>query len=799
MCRIFIAVALTLLGAACSVTRHIPEGQYFLRKVKIEPDESTPRKERIPAADLEKYVRQTPNKRFLGTNFYVWLYELANPDKQNGWNNWKRRIGQEPVLLDMSLTERSRQNLKVYMDSKGFFASQATFKVDTASRRKRAKVYYRTHQGRPYRIDSISYEFRDKFLEQIVLPDTVHTLIHTGNIFDITMLDRERERITTYLRERGYYNFTVNNIEYVADTLGGDHLVDVRVVIKQDLTGYNERGQAVMDNNMVYRIDRINVFPNYDPTVIRSDSTLLSRLDTVYYRGLNIIYEKRPNLRPSILRQAIPLYPNYIYNSAQINRTYTDLMALGYFKSSRLAFVERPQAADVTNYVSYIGAKTDSTQALYTKEGYLECNILCTPTLKQSFKIDLEGSTTASFYGLKATVGYQNRNIFRGAEAFDLSFTGGYEFMKAPDAKKKRATEVGVTTGLTFPRFLVPWRAMRFRSVNQPKTKVELSFNFQDRPYYRRTLSSAGITYMWTNNRYSTFSLRPIDINVIDVTRLDSAFLRVEEGPSGSGNTGMVQNRYLAESFKTQFVGGLSFSYGYNNQRRNLGGNATNIRLNVETAGNLIDAVEHLFWSQPKKLDHYTIFGIRYSQYFRTDLNISRKMMLSEKSALVGRLYGGVAMAYGNSSAVPFDRQFFCGGSNGMRGWTPRTLGQGSVPNPHDDFPVQTGDVKLEANLELRFPIWGIVHGATFVDVGNIWYIKQSSDYSTDAVFFFDKFYKQLGFDTGVGLRFDIKFFVLRLDWGIQLHNPNNPVGERWISDFKWKNTALNFGVGYPF
>ena len=299
----------------------------------------------------------------------------------------------------------------------------------------------------------------------------------------------------------------------------------------------------------------------------------------------------------------------------------------------------------------------------------------------------------------------------------------------------------------------------------------------------------------WANNRYSTFSLRPIDINLIDVTRLDPNFLQVD----GSGSSGMVQNRYLVESFKTQFVGGLSFSYGFNNQRRNLGGNATNIRFNLETAGNLIDAVEHLFWSRPKGLDHYTIFGIRYSQYFRSDLSVSRKVMLGDVTSLVGRLYGGVAMAYGNSSAVPFDRQFYCGGSNGMRGWTPRTLGQGSVPDPHDAFPIQTGDVKLEANLELRFPIWGIVHGATFFDVGNVWYIKRSPDYSDDAVFFFDNFYKQLGFNTGFGLRFDIKFFVLRLDWGIQLHNPNNPAGERWIHNFKWKNTALNFGVGYPF
>ena len=674
------------------------------------------------------------------------------------------------------------------MDSKGFFSSQATYEVDTVSRRKRATVTFRTRQGEPYRIDSVSYEFQDNFLEQIVLPDTVNTLLHTGDIYDVSVLDAERERIAAYLKERGYYNFSVNNISYAARMFEKERLIDLRLIVKQYLTGYDERGLPVMDNNMVYRIDRINIFPDYDPTAARTDTTLLSRLDTVYYRGLNIIYEKRPNLRPPVLRQAVPLYPNYVYNSSQVNRAYSDLMALGYFKSAKIAFEEQPRSADVTDIVSFIGASADSTQTLYTREGYLTCNILCTPTLKQSVKVDLEGSTTSSFYGLKATVGYQNRNIFRGAESFDLSFTAGYEFMKAPDARRKRATEFGVTTGLTFPRFLVPWRTGRFRTVNQPKTKVELSINFQDRPYYARTLSSAGITYMWTNSRYSSFSLRPIDINVVDMTRpVDPEFL---------GNT---SNKYLINSFKTQFIGGLSFGYGYNNQRKNLGGNATNIRFNAETAGNLIDAVEHAFFSPAKGKEQYTIFGIEYSQYFRTDLSVSRKIMLGGATALVGRLYGGVAMAYGNSSSVPFDRQFYCGGSNGMRGWTPRTLGQGSVANPHNDFPVQTGDVKLEANLELRFPVWGMIHGATFFDLGNIWYIRHYSGESEDTVFRFDRFYKQLGFNTGLGLRFDIKFAVLRLDWGIQLHNPNNPSGERWIHNFKWKNTALNFGVGYPF
>lgn len=783
--------ALGFLCPACSVTRHIPEGSYLLQKVTVEEDKETPRRERITADELERYIRQTPNKRLLGTNFYVWLYEQADSSKHNGWNNWKRRVGQAPVLIDRSLMRKSVENLKIYMDSRGYYASQASCEVDTLVRRRRAKVTYRVRQHLPYRIRSVSYEFRDRSLEPLVLPDTLHTLLHRGDIFDISVLDRERGRITARLRERGYFNFTVNNIEYVADTLQQPRQVHLRVLIKPYLSGYDAQGQPVIEDNVVYRIDRINVFPNYRPDASSGiDTTLFARLDTIYYRGLNIVYEGKPNLRPKILRQSIPLYPNHLYNSAQVDRTYTDLMALGYFRSARLAFVEAPRTVDETDYITYVGASSDSTRTESVREGYLTCNILCTPTLRQSFKVDLEGNTTSSFYGLKATVGYQNRNIFRGAESFDVSFSMGYEFMKAPDARKRRAKEFGISTGLTFPRFIVPWRITRFGSINQPKTKLELSLNYQDRPYYRRTLTSAGMTYQWSNSRYSSFSLRLVDINVVDVSYLDPDFLSDTE------------NLYLINSYKTQLIAGLSFSYGYNNQLKNLGRNATVIRFNAETAGNLVGGLSHLFSSPVRTEDetYYRIFGIRYSQYFRFDLSLSRKIMLGANTALAGRLYGGLAMAYGNSTSVPFDRLFYAGGSNGMRGWTPRTLGPGSVPRPATDYPSQLGDMKLEANLELRFPIWGIIHGATFFDVGNIWFLKSDpTQYSDDAVFYVKDFYKQLGFNTGLGLRFDIKFAVLRLDWGIQLHNPNNPAGERWIHDFRWKNTALNFGVGYPF
>ena len=237
-----IALLSTVLCSACSVTRRIPEGEYFLQKVTVEDDRQAPKSERISSSRLEQYVRQTPNKRFLGTNFYVWAYNLANPDKDNWWNNFKRKVGQQPVLLDMSLTHKSAQNLKTYMDSRGYYSSTVEYEVDTTRRRKRAYVTYRTHQGEPYRISSISYDFRDKMLGPLIDADSLSSLLHVGEIFDITTLDKERERIASYLNDRGYFNFSVNNIEYRVDTLLGDRKVGIKMIVKRNLAGYDERG-----------------------------------------------------------------------------------------------------------------------------------------------------------------------------------------------------------------------------------------------------------------------------------------------------------------------------------------------------------------------------------------------------------------------------------------------------------------------------------------------------------------------------------------------------------------------------
>lgn len=784
-------VALAMTG--CNVTRYIDDDSYLLSRVHIKSDRSVPRDERITddKDNLETYVRQSPNKRVFGFDFFVWVYEKINHEKDNWWNNVKRKIGQEPVLLNDRLTEKSVQNLKAYLDKRGYFDSEVTSHVDTTRRKKRAEVTYTIKQGSATHINNIDYEFRDSSLYSIVLADTTHSLLHRGDVLNILTLDEERARIASYLNNRGYFDFSTNNIAYEIDTTCGKDMADVLMIVRPTLAGYNERGTAIWEDNAIYRIRNIKVYPTYDP-MLRSTSGFKANadIDTTTYFGLEIIRDKNatPQLRNSVLRRKISLYPSYIYNAEQVERTYSDLMSLGFFRNAKISFTHVP--SDGLKYITYMGADNNGTGMLNTREEYLDCNIYCTPALKQSLKFELEASTTSTFYGLSTTVGYANSNAFRGAEAFDTSVRVGFEYMYAPDAKKRSALELGITAGLTFPRFLLPFRIIPKSSISQQRTRLELSFDYQNRPYYRRNLSSARWAYSWKQTKSSTFVLRPVDINWIDVKSVDEAFLAD------------IDNEYLRTSFQSQLNAGLSFTYTYNNQHLNFRRNTTYVRTIIETSGNLIQGLESLFSHHAEGKNYYEILGIRYSQYVRAEINASHRINFGHDLILAGRFIGGVGVTYGNSNgfSIPFDRMFYCGGANSMRGWVPRTLGPGNNPEVKKAiYPAQVGDVRLEANIEFRFPIWWMFHGAIFFDAGNVWYLRDTEDSNPEDIFHINSFYKQLGFNTGIGLRFNIKVAVIRFDLGMQLHNPGRPEGQRWIKNLRWSNMALNFGVGYPF
>lgn len=359
---------MVVFAIGCNVTSSLPEGSYLLSKVEFEEDKSTPREERITVDrdGIDIYVRQSPNKRILGMDFYVWVYEKANPEKDNWWNNFKRKIGEEPVLLDMELTDKSIQNLETYLRTRGYFNSEVGYQLDTTRRARRAEITYTIRQGEPTRVSSLNYEFRDSSPRNVILADSAECLIKNGDILDITLLDAERERIAANLNNRGYFDFTVNNISYDVDTLNHRYSADVQMIIRPTLTGYNERGVPQWEDNAVYRIRNINVYPTYDP-MLRSTSGFMpnANIDTTYLEGLSIIrdLESTPQLRNAVLRRTIPLYPNYVYNSEQVEHTYNELMLLGFFRNAKVDFrrVEEDESYVTFMNVDDAGAGTLNT------------------------------------------------------------------------------------------------------------------------------------------------------------------------------------------------------------------------------------------------------------------------------------------------------------------------------------------------------------------------------------------------------------------------------------------------------
>ena len=772
--RYLIVMGLVFFAISCNVTRSLTDGEYLLAEVEVKADKSVPRKERI-SIEKERYIRQLPNKRILGFYFHVWMYQNAKLTKSKRIGKFMRKIGEPPVLMDTTLTARSVQNLQTYLHTRGYFSSDVKCDVDTSRfRRHRVKITYTITQGPATRIDSISYYFRDTSLRDIILADTASSLITHGDIFDESLLEAERNRIATMLNNNGYYDFTANSISYEVDTLGRGLDASVCMVVSPMLVGYNTHKEQIWENHSIYRFRNIDVYPTYDP-LYRSTSGFNqdAKVDTTHFSGLNIIRDLNApsQLRSIVLRRNIRLYPNQIYDAERVWSTQRELVSLGFFRSSKISFTPVPDSTT-------LGQK------------YIDCNIYAAPALKQSMKVEVEASSTSTFQGLSLTLGYSNRNMFRAAESFDVSTRFGFEWMRAPDVAKRSAKEIGVTAGLSFPRFLVPFRLALGPNIAKRRTRLEFAFDYQDRPYYSRNIFTARWAYSWQQGSRASWVLRPVDINWINVQSVDHRFLSD------------MDNKYLRTSFESQLNAGLSLSWIYNTQRSDFDQNVTIIRANLESVGNTLQLLTTAFGEAAEGENYNKILGVRFAQYVRGETSISHKIDLGNKMALASRIFSGVGVTYGNSHdrSIPFDRMFYCGGANSMRGWVPRTLGPGNkLELQRAAYPSQVGDVRLEANLEYRFPLWWVLNGALFFDVGNVWYLRDNENSNPEEVFHFDSFYKQLGFNTGLGIRLDLSYVILRFDLGMQLHNPDRPEDQRWIKNFHWRNTALNFSVGSPF
>jgi len=753
---------------SCRATKYIPEDEYLLHDYKIETEDGDFEKK-----ELNDYIKQKPNKRIIFWRFYLSLYNLSSPEKDNGFHNWLRRIGEPPVIYDEVLKEKTAEQLSLFLRNKGYYSVEVT--DTTLYNNHRARVLYQVTPNQPYRIRDITYFFEDATLAPKVLADTTSSSFRKGARFDVEELQQERIRIEKILRDSGYFNFTRNYIYFEVDSSMNNHQVDITLGI-HNYSRKDSKGKVRHVDHPMYRIRNVYMVTDFDAVSFESkrDSGLVQQ-DTILFDSVHVVFNERPNIRPSVVTQKNYIIPNSLFDASDVQRTYRNLSSLSAFSTVDIRFNE-----------------VQATPPL------LDCEVFIAQATRQSYTIKLEGTNSEGNIGAAGNLSYKHRNLFGGSEQFGLTFLGAIETLKkseetsassSAETGPKLMQEFGVEARLGIPKFLLPFKTDRFIRRYDPQTNIRLSYNFQKRPDYTRTLANASFGYNWRVSEKLIHRVYPLEASLILTPYKSNAFQEWLEG------------KYLFYSYEPHLIIDSRYSMIWSNQKLLKNQNFQDIRLNLETAGNMLYGGYKLMATDPGS-DNYQLLGVDFAHYVKADIDLRSYTFLYEGVSLVLRGFAGVGYAYGNSSAMPFEKQYFSGGANSIRAWQVKNLGPGSYDDPDETtYPNQTGDVKLEANMEYRFKLFWKLEAALFLDVGNIWSLSYEDD-RDGAGFEVTRFYKELAVGTGFGTRAVFSFFIFRFDLGIPLRNPYPISGSNWLpgnAGITGQDLVFNVAIGYPF
>ncbi|MFH0843248.1 MAG: BamA/TamA family outer membrane protein [Bacteroidota bacterium] len=769
-----------LLLSSCNPTKYVPNDDTLLDETHVSVS-----RDGIERSELMPYLKQRPNKRIFGVRFHLGLYNLSNISKKRWPHGWLREIGEEPVIFDPYATAKSTEQIRSYLSSKGYFDSQVVDTIETANRK--SKVYFNVDLNTPYTIRNLRYEIADTSLRTLFYFDSVDCMIERGKPYDVDVLQAERSRFERYVKDMGFYGFSGEHIYFNVDSTVGNRQVDVYYVVKK-LQAVDPYNRIIAVPHSMYRVRNVYIYPDFVPKdALEGGTSFIESLDTIYYRDYNFITSReKPPLKNDLIIQSLYLKPGSLFNVTNTERTQSHLLGL---KTFRLVNIFYSEVAD--------------PEFPESDEKSLDCTIQLTPLAKQSYKVELEGTNTAGYLGGALNLIYQNKNLFRGAELFNLKLKGAYEALSQQDTLRS-VQEYGVETSLRFPKFLLPFLDKEnFVKKYNPTTTLLAAYNYQDMPTYARTMANATFGYTWNGSAYTTHIVNPVQLNLVNLLRIDSAW-----------NSWIESSSYLADAYRDVMILGGGYSYIFNNQKIKRSNDYWFIRVNAEAAGNILSAVSRLAGIENSN-GSYNFLGQSFAQYIRTDIDLRYNVFVNDVSSLVYRGFIGAGIPYGNSRAIPFEKQYFSGGANGIRAWQVRTLGPGSYLPDYTKLLNQTADIKLEVNAEYRFKLFWILEGALFLDAGNIW--SYNDDPATPgSQFRFNSFVNEIAVGTGAGLRFDLDFVLLRADIGIKLRDPGLEAGSRWIT--KWgdyykateymdyygnikhsKIFGLVIGIGYPF
>jgi outer membrane translocation and assembly module TamA len=760
-----------ILLSACQTTKYVPDKEFLLSKAKITVDNKD-----IDKKEMKIYLKQKPNTKILGFwRFHLWLYNLSSVKSENGW---LKRIGEPPVIYNAYLTLKSKEEFKKYMQNKGFYQAIV---LDTVlfSKKKRAEVFYTIIANQPSLVDSFKAVVLDDSIKAVLPYDSIRTLVRKNSRFDTDMLAIKSRGVLRYLQNNGFYKTDKSEIYFEADTFTTKNKASLKMFINKENISTNSDTTILKDHkrytfrNFYYHTD-----DEAQKQPFSEDKGEISgnRSDTLKLENQYFIDTGKIRFKPGLLINSNHIADRKYYSLNLVERTYNELFALKLFKIINIRFTE-------TGLLDSLGNPT------------LDCIIHLTPSKRQAFTVTFEGTNSLGNFGVAGNLGYQHKNLFRGGELLDVTLLGATErqsYGKGDSLTTFHSFESGIDTKLTLPKYLAPIRTKSLFRYSTPQTLIDVSYNYQNRPDFTRTILRASFGYQWKSSEYTTHRFNVLDLNLVKMFAYDSAFVS------------RIENLFIRSSYTDHSISAWNYSYTYNTQNIQKRSEYDFLRATAETAGNLLYGINKLFNKQAYTSDSlsgrkYHFLGTPFAQYLKTDLEYRKGIVIDKFNMVAFRGFGGIVIPYGNSDQVPFERKYFTGGANGIRAWPVRTLGPGSYKAGLNEFPNQTGDIKLEANAEYRFAIITEFEGAFFLDMGNIWSLK---DNRPGTEFKLNRFYKEIAVGTGFGIRYDFSYVILRVDLGVKLRDPSLNEGERWIpvSNLLNKyNYNFTFGIGYPF
>lgn len=727
-------VTLALVAmAACSSSKYIPKGSHLLSSTKIETDDKS-----LNTESLKPFIRQHPNSRWFSLlKIPLAVHSLSGKDSTKWVNRTLRKMGEEPVLFDTLQTKQTCNDLLVALHNMGYLEAKVDLKTQTKG--KKIKVTYLLHPGYLYKIRKFEYSIEDSTVDRVLSPyiNSKGGREAESMPFTVSSLDNQRTAITNYLQDRGYFLFHKDFIDYTADSVAGQRLIDVVLHLHK----FRRRSNDPDTIHPRFKLAYINYLPG--------DST-----------GLHI--------RQKVLEHNTAMNPHEYFSQTGLNRTYNNFGRLGAVKYTNIKF--RPQPGDST----------------------LGCDIQISANKPNTISFEPEGTNTSGDLGVAAKLTYQNRNLFRGSELFTLQLRGAFEAIRGLEGyDNSNYEEYNAEMSLQLPRLVVPLLSSEFKRRQTASTEFAMSWNMQNRPEFHRRLFSAAMRYKWASkHQHTTFQLDVLDLNYVYMPWISATF-KHDYLDSVSN-----RNAILRYNYDDLFIMKLGFGMSYHDEN-----NA--FKANVETSGNLLYGLSRLWKFKKNNEGQSTLFNIAFAQYAKFDFDYTHLFKFSGRNTLALHADFGIAYPYGNSKILPFEKRYFSGGANSVRGWSVRSLGPGKFKGTDGriDFINHTGDMKLDLNAEMRTFLFWKLDGAFFIDAGNIWTLRKYAE-QPGGQFKPDEFLSQIAVAYGIGIRLNLSYFILRADMGMKAINPAYTTNREHypiIHPDLGRDFTFHFAVGMPF